>query len=162
MADSRNKGQRGEMQIRDLLREATDLQWERVPGSGGYGAQHGLKGDVYLPPATGSISRYAIEVKWYKDEQFTSNIFNKTNSQLEKWWEQTAREADEMSAKPILVFKKDRGSWLACITYDDAVDNYLDFLEQHTHCMFFKNGESLVLFDFKDFLNNINKEDLVK
>lgn len=47
--DSRDKGKRGEAQVRDLLRERTGLQWERVPGSGAYGANHGLKGDVYLP-----------------------------------------------------------------------------------------------------------------
>lgn len=162
MADSRQKGQRGEMQVRDALREATGLQWERVPGSGGYGAQHGLKGDVYLPPATGHISRYAVEVKWYKDEQLNSNILNATNSQLEKWWEQTAREAGEMSAKPMLVFKKDRGTWFACLDYDDVVDNYLDHFENVTNLLFQKNGQILAICDFKQWLAAIELKDIVK
>lgn len=162
MADSRDKGMRGEYQIRDTLRESTGLQWERVPGSGGYGAQHGLKGDIYLPHATGKMSKYAIEVKWYKDEQLTSNILKATTSQIERWWEQTTREAGEMNAKPMLVFKKDRGTWLACFEYGDAIDNYIGFLEQSDYIMIQKAGTVLVICDFNKWLESVNLEDLIK
>jgi hypothetical protein len=46
MVDSRAKGARGEYAVRDLLREYTDLQFERVPSSG---ALEYLKGDLYIP-----------------------------------------------------------------------------------------------------------------
>ena len=93
MVDSRDKGKRAEYDVRDLLREKTGLGWERVPGSGGFGAQHGLKGDIYLPIPTGKRSVYCIEVKHYKDDTITSNLMNATVSTIEKWWEQTTREA---------------------------------------------------------------------
>lgn len=122
MVDSRAKGQRAEYKVRDLLREATGLQWERVPGSGGFGSSHQLKGDIYLPNSTGKMSRYCIEVKKYKDEHFNSNILKGTasQSQLEKWLVQTEREAEEMGGLlPMLVFSKDRGVWLAAISTED-------------------------------------------
>ena len=46
MVDSRAKGARGEYLVRDLLREYTNLQFERVPMSG---ALEYLKGDLYVP-----------------------------------------------------------------------------------------------------------------
>lgn len=117
---SRDKGVRAEYAVRDLLREATGLGWERVPGSGGFNAAQGLKGDVYLPPPTGHISKWCIEIKHYADEQFNSNILKsaKTQTQFEKWLVQTERESEEMNAEPMLVFKKDRGLWYACIPTD--------------------------------------------
>jgi hypothetical protein len=115
MADSRDKGMRAEYAVRDLLRKFTGLQWERVPGSGGFGKSHGLKGDVYLPPNTGTLSKFCIEVKHYADDVIASKLLNPTVSQLEKFWEQTVRESGEMSAKPMLIFKKDRGKWICAM-----------------------------------------------
>ena len=46
MVDSRAKGARGEYLVRDMLREATGLKFERVPASG---ALEYLKGDIYVP-----------------------------------------------------------------------------------------------------------------
>ena len=86
MVDSRDKGKRAEYQIRDILREKTGLEWERVPGSGGFNQSHGLKGDIYLPASSGKISHYTIEVKHYKDDTITSNLIKDTVSTLEKWW----------------------------------------------------------------------------
>lgn len=157
--DSREKGKRGEMQIRDELRAKTGLQWERVPGSGAYGANHGLKGDVYLPPNTGQMSRYCFEVKWYKDDQLSSNIFNIGESTLEKWWAQTIREAGEMNMKPALVFKKDRGEWLVAL---DAGDEGIDNLMSRTHMTITKKGMEIVIGAFKPWIHHSNIEDLVK
>jgi Holliday junction resolvase len=60
MVDSRMKGQRGEYLVRDMLREATGLSFERVPASG---ALSYLKGDLYIPDAKNA---YCIEVKNYE------------------------------------------------------------------------------------------------
>ena len=109
MVDSRQKGARAETAVRDLLRKSTGFKWERVPGSGAYDVNHGLKGDIYIPNKS---LVYTIEVKHYKDDVLNSNIFNPTTSQLEKFWMQTVREAEQMGNIPLLVFKKDRGKWL--------------------------------------------------
>lgn len=157
--DSREKGKRGEMQVRDLLREKSNLQWERVPGSGAFGANHALKGDVYLPPGTSHMSLYCFEVKWYKDEQLTSNILNTGISQVEKWWEQTTREAGEMNMKPALVFKKDRGPWLIALGFDDPSAIYL---AEYTHMTISKRDTEIIIGDFKVWLSNLPLGELIK
>lgn len=158
MADSRDKGKRGEYQVRDLLTEKTGLEWARVPGSGGFGAHHGLKGDVYLPTSTGKISKFAIEVKWYKDECFNSNILKDSSSQFDKWLDQAYREADQMSAKPMLIWKKDRGAWLV------AIDKYETdgFLLPDPHVSYYYRGREVMVMDFKEFLTAVDTEFLVK
>ena len=67
MVDSRAKGARGEYLVRDMLRVATGLQFERVPNSG---ALEYLKGDLYVP---NEKNRFCIEVKNYS-EIATSNV----------------------------------------------------------------------------------------
>ncbi|QKN84899.1 D14 protein [Vibrio phage AG74] len=162
MADSRDKGKRGEYQIRDLLREKTEMEWERVPGSGGFGASHGLKGDIYLPHATGRMSKFAIEVKWYKDEHLNSNIMKTSNTQLDKWLDQTYREAGQMNAKPMLVFKKDRGDWIVCIDEADYNEISDKLASANPTINYVKDDRSLYLINFKQFLSLVSTEDLVR
>lgn len=161
---SRDKGTRAEYAVRDLLKEATGLGWERVPGSGGFGSQHGLKGDIYLPNSTGVMSRYCIEVKHYADEHFNSNMLKptKTLSQMEKWIQQTEREASEMNAKPMLVFKKDRGPWFAAIPVDDPTCTLLDDVVPFSIIALSTGVRTYKVVDFKLLLTRIGKEELTK
>lgn len=162
MADSRNKGKRGEYQIRDLLAAKTGLEWARVPGSGGFGASHGLKGDVYLPTTTGRMSRFAIEVKWYKDEHFNSTILKESASQLDKWLEQAYRESVQMSAKPMLVFKKDRGNWMVAIDLADVPQTVKELDGSITSVVYTGCGRQVFIMLFEEFLELVDTEYLVK
>ena len=103
MVDSRAKGARGEYLVRDMLRQATSLQFERVPASG---ALEYLKGDLYVP---NQRNFYCIEVKNYKDSPLTDKIFTqpKTNN-LIKWWKKVVVQAAGGDQKPLLFFKYDR------------------------------------------------------
>jgi Holliday junction resolvase len=103
MVDSRAKGARGEYLVRDMLREATGLKFERVPASG---ALEYLKGDLYVP---NQRNFYCIEVKNYKDSPLTDKIFTarKTNN-LIKWWRKIVIQAEGGDQKPLLFFKYDR------------------------------------------------------
>lgn len=157
--DSRQKGQRAEYAIRDLLRAHTKLDWDRVPGSGGFGASHGLKGDIYLPTPTGKIAAFTIEVKHYKDDVITSNILNSTESQLEKFWSQTAREADQMNAKPMLIFKKDRSKWLVGVEKHNLPDG---FMKDFGYFKFSKGGMCFYIFNFEQFLERTTQQYWVK
>lgn len=104
MIDSRAKGARGELKVRDTLRELTGLKWERTPGSGAYSQSHGLKGDVYVP---GTTNVFTVEVKSYEEDQMTSKMFNDSSKLLE-WWEQAERQAKQNMNLPLLIFKYDR------------------------------------------------------
>ena len=102
MVDSRAKGARGEYLVRDMLREHTKLQFERVPASG---ALSYLKGDLYVPHED---NRFCIEVKNYEKSPFSDKIFtNKTNYILQ-WWPKLIDQAAERKQEPLLFFKYSR------------------------------------------------------
>ena len=102
MVDSRAKGARGEYLVRDLLREYTNLQFERVPMSG---ALEFMKGDLFVP---NKENNYCIEVKNYKDNHFTDKVISTTSNQFIKWWEQSTSQAEKGDQKPVLFFKYNR------------------------------------------------------
>jgi len=103
VVDSRAKGARGEYLVRDLLREYTNLQFERVPMSG---ALEYLKGDLYVP---NEKNYFCIEVKNYSDTPLTDKILTqkKTNN-LIKWWKKLVIQAEGGGQDPLLFFKYNR------------------------------------------------------
>lgn len=105
MVDPRAKGARTETVVRDLLRKYTNLQWERVPGSGALDQKHGLKGDLYVPNA---LNRYCVEVKGYAEDHLTSAVLTSKNPQLLTFWEQAERQGKQVKKEPLLIFKFDR------------------------------------------------------
>lgn len=105
MVDSRTKGARGELVIRDALRELTKLAWERIPSSGALSEVHKLKGDLYVP---GVHNHYCVEAKNYADDHLNSSILTSTSPQLFTWWEQTVRQGKQVGKKPLLIFKFNR------------------------------------------------------
>ena len=109
MVDSRAKGARGEYLVRDILREFTGHQFERVPSSG---ALEYLKGDLYVPHAK---NKFCIEVKNYESSPLSDKIFTapKTNN-LIKWWTKLERQAEGGNQKPLLFFKYNRSPVFVC------------------------------------------------
>ena len=105
MVDSRAKGARGEYLVRDMLRDATGLQFERVPSSG---ALDYLKGDLYVPHAS---NKYCIEVKNYENSPLSDKIFTapRTNN-LIKWWKKVVQQAEGGNQEPLLFFKYNRSA----------------------------------------------------
>ena len=103
MVDSRAKGARGEYLVRDMLREYTDLQFERVPSSG---ALEYLKGDLYVPHKK---NIFCIEVKNYAESPLSDKMFTqrKTNN-LIRWWKKVELQADGGDQEPLLFFKYNR------------------------------------------------------
>ena len=110
MVDSREKGARAESVVRDTLRKATNLQWERTPGSGALDPKHLLKGDLYV---VGEKNLYAVEVKHYKDDHLTSSLLTAKSPQLLEWWSQSVRQGIQVGKKPLLIFKYDRSKLFA-------------------------------------------------
>lgn len=108
--DSRDKGARAELKVRDELRAITGLKWERVPGSGALNEKHGLKGDVYVP---NEKNLYCVEIKHYADDHVNTGLFTHKNPQLIEWWEQTLRESAQVNKKPLLIYKHDRSKLFA-------------------------------------------------
>ena len=120
MVDSRAKGARGEYLVRDLLREYTNLQFERVPMSG---ALEYLKGDLYVP---NEKNYFCIEVKNYSDTPLTDKILTqkKTNN-LTKWWKKLVIQAEGGGQDPLLFFKYNR-SKIYVVT--DVSPEYINYI----------------------------------
>ena len=102
MVDSRAKGARGEYLVRDMLRDASGLQFERVPSSG---ALSYLKGDLYIPDANNA---FCIEVKNYEKSPLTDKIFTNKTNYLLQWWEKIVKQAELKLQQPLLFFKYSR------------------------------------------------------
>ena len=103
MVDSRAKGARVEYLVRDMLRDVTGYQFERVPNSG---ALEYLKGDLYVP---NERNRFCIEVKNYSESPLNDKIFTapKTNN-LIRWWKKVVLQAEGGNQEPLLFFKYNR------------------------------------------------------
>ncbi len=100
--DSRAKGARGEYLVRDLLRQSSGLQFERVPASG---ALAYLKGDLFVPHEK---NRFCIEVKNYEESPLTDKIFTNKSNYIIKWWEKIQEQAAGGKQEPLLIFKYNR------------------------------------------------------
>ena len=130
MVDSRAKGARGEYLVRDMLREFTGYQFERVPSSG---ALDYLKGDLYVPHQK---NRFCIEVKNYAESPLTDKIFTqqKTNN-LTRWWTKLVEQAEGGNQEPLLFFKYNRSPVFVC-TEEKPVKVekflYISFLKCYT------------------------------
>ena len=105
MVDSREKGARAELKIRNELRTLTGLKFERVPGSGALAASHHLKGDLYIP---NEHNLFCIEVKHYKDTVLNTTILTGKTPTLLEFWSQAVRQGKQVEKQPLLIFKFDR------------------------------------------------------
>lgn len=102
MVDSRAKGGRGEYLVRDMLRAATGLTFERVPASG---ALSYMKGDLFVPNAD---NVFCIEVKNYEESHFNDKMFTNKNNHIVKWWKKIVDQATTSNKMPLLFFKYNR------------------------------------------------------
>ena len=140
--DSKEKGARAETNARDLLRSLTNLQWERVPGSGALGAQHKLKGDLYIVEAN---NKFCVEIKHYASDHFTSKIFTDKTPQWYTWWEQAVRQGNQVDKEPLLLFKFDRSKWFCSHT-----TNIPNKAERQAKITI--NGQEIVVSKLEDWL----------
>lgn len=103
----RQKGASCEILLRDQLRKATGLVFERTPASGA-GA---IKGDLYIP---GTNYRHCIEVKHYADSHFNDKMFTSKTNNVVVWWNKIVKQAAETNKEPILIFKYNRSKFFVC------------------------------------------------
>lgn len=149
MVDSREKGARAETVVRDKLRELTGLKWERTPGSGALGAQHSLKGDLYIPNAT---NLYAVEVKHYKDSHLDSTVLTAKNPTLLDWWEQATRQGIQVSKIPLLIFKHDRSKIFCAFEEMPSVDYNFFYINRLPYQFYVALLEDFIEFEQPKFI----------
>lgn len=144
MVDSRAKGARTELVVRDILRKHTGLSWERVPGSGALDEKHGLKGDLYVPSAN---NLFCIEVKGYAEDHISSALLTSKSPQLSKFWEQAKRQGLQVSKEPLLIFKFDRSKVFVAWDSKTCLPN-----SSYPYLYFERDGDSLFIALLEDWL----------
>ena len=147
--DSKAKGARAELKVRDELRELTGHTWERVPASGALSVSHKLKGDLYIPEQK---NKFCVEVKHYADDHISSKILTDKTPQIDLWWEQTVREANQIDKIPLLIFKFDRSK-----TFCAVPANYFDSTNYGARYLYIKHLDVYVM-KLVDFINIYNPE----
>jgi hypothetical protein len=152
MVDSRAKGARTETVIRDLFRKHTQLGWERVPGSGALDEKHGLKGDLYVPNYKNT---FCVEAKGYADDHLTSAILTSKSPQLLEFWQQTIRQAKQVSKLPLLTFKHDRSKVFVAFSSDYCIpENYHHFyVHRQPHSFYVALLEDWLTFEQPQFVS---------
>lgn len=121
MVNVRQKGARGETQVRDLLRKYTSIKFERVPCSG---ALPYLKGDLYIPNAA---NRFCIEVKNYAESHLNDKIFTSKTNKLVCWWNKIIEQAIAANLEPLLFFKYNRSKVFVATSIKPVnTENYID------------------------------------
>lgn len=152
-AYSRNKGARGEVAVRDLLRKHTGLGWERVPGSGALNEKHKMKGDIYLP---GESNFFCVEVKNYKDDHISSKLLTDKQSQISKWWDQCISQSAKVDKLPMLFFKFDRSKVFVAFTPESITTTFCGGVVPIGSYLYYSD-EDIYLMQAEEFLmkNNI-------
>lgn len=149
MVDSRQKGIRGEYAVRDLLREHTKLNWERVPTSG---ATEHTKGDIYIPQTK---QKFIIEVKNYKDSPIAPTLLTAKTNDLKAWWKKLEAQATGLKAIPVLFFKHDRSKWFIAVGYKPL--KYKEYIYINSLKCYVMPAEEFLQLEWKSF----NGEDAV-
>jgi len=116
---SREKGSRGELEVRDLLRAwwapvEPGLSIERAPSSGGWHAAAAFRaaGDLVVP--RGARFPWSVEVKRREDWSMVS-LLRGGQSPVWTWWAQATRDALRNDAWPMLWVRRSREPWIVLV-----------------------------------------------
>lgn len=122
MSMSKEKGARGETQVRDYLRQVTGLEFERTPMSGASSIK-GMKGDLFIP---NYFNKFTVEVKFYEGDELGSLVLG-GKGVFKDWWEQAIRQAKDNNNSPMVIYKWNRSKlYLVVGNQFDLGDNYIE------------------------------------
>lgn len=109
--NSKQKGNRVELEFAKLFTKRFDKKFTRVPMSGGFSTFHrgtgvketamqDLSGDLIAPEGF----KFSIEIKSRKEFNFW-DLINENNNEIDDWLNQAEDEAEVSSKTPLLVIK---------------------------------------------------------
>lgn len=97
--NSRSKGARGEREVRDFLQKVVDEVAAEKKMLFAPEVKRNLMQSMEGGHDLVGIPGIAVEVKFCE------------NPQVDKWWEQTLKQARRTDAEPILIYRKTRAPW---------------------------------------------------
>jgi len=96
---SRHKGHNFERQVRNILKEAWNIELERTPLSGGWGKMQ-TGGDIVGKEGFPLYIECRKHESWKLDQLFAGEGI------LWRWWEEVIGKAEEEEKIPILIFSR--------------------------------------------------------
>jgi len=118
MVNSRQKGNRAELLVIDMLARHTQLPFQQTPGSG----SGKIKGDIYLMHHS---NVFCIEVKFYKDDAISTKVFKNQSNNFVQWWAKLVKQAEDMKLKPLLFFKANHAQFFVATTIKPEHVDYM-------------------------------------
>jgi Holliday junction resolvase len=108
MANSKQKGNKGEREVAKWWQEWTGMEFARIPSSGGlrWHSTHNTVGDIMCTHERHSRRfQFAIECKNYKDINFEHLILGNKKVKILEFWQQTQDDAERGDKIPILFMR---------------------------------------------------------
>ena len=142
MTDSKDKGDRGEYAVRDLLEDWWGSDFAKTPKSGGFSTKKFRKdwnaeADVVTPDET---FPFAVEVKW-QEKWILDDLLTRPKSKIWDWWEQAKGQSEDKLT--LLVFKRNFKPWLYMIRAQDQNTDYQkDFIKSSPMRVIDRQGET--------------------
>lgn len=108
---SRNKGQRGERKVAEIISDWWGADFTRTPSSGGFRTKEfreewNAEGDLVTPDEDFPFS---VECKWQEGWTF-DEMLTAPRCKPWLWWEQTLDQTT-VNKMPLLIFKRNRKPW---------------------------------------------------
>jgi hypothetical protein len=156
--NSKEKGDKNERYVAQMLSKWTGYSFHRVPGSGGlnWGRDTRVSGDVVAEE--GADFPWSVETKHLKGVRYPTKRL-RANSMLYKVWEQCTRDASNVGKLPMALVRGNgwiKDCYLCCVdakVYEVLVVSGLKLLS---------TGKGLYVFDSRDVMALDYKEILSK
>lgn len=118
MTDSKDKGDRGEYAVRDIMEAWWGSDFAKTPKSGGFSTKKFRKdwnaeADIVTPDDT---FPFAVEVKW-QEKWILDDLLTRPKTKIWDWWEQAKGQSEDKIT--LLIFKKNFKPWFCMMRIDD-------------------------------------------
>ncbi|MMZ43642.1 hypothetical protein D1872_52070 [compost metagenome] len=164
--NSRHKGSEYERKIAKILGKWWGEDFHRTPASGGlhWKKDNRVAGDIVTPPD--SVYPWVTECK--KREAWDFDQLIKGTGEIEKYWSQVCRDAEETGLQPLLIFSKNFAPNYAMILEDQfniIMEHLINEMGKSFSFNYFvvhKDGyPNRVVFILEDWLGCVSKDDVV-
>ncbi len=136
---SRRKGHNFERQVRNILKEAWEMELERTPLSGGWGKMQ-TAGDIV------GKEDFPLYIECRKQEGWQLDQLFKEKGILWTWWDEVIGKAEEENRIPLLIFTRNHSPIYAmCWLFDYGREKIFASLKSSSGNMYFIRQDVIVL-----------------
>lgn len=149
---SKDKGNRGEYMVRDLLEDWWGSDFAKTPKSGGFSTKKfredwNAEADVVTPDET---FPFAVEVK-NQEDWILDDLLTRPKSKIWEWWEQAKGQSE--SKYTLLVFKRNYKPWFCMMKEEAEMNDYhIRFLEEAKLRVLDRQGQYAYIRKFDELL----------